>query len=94
VGAAGELFSVRRNLYQDVPADTVLDDFMISMLIAAKGYRIIYEPEAYALGNRIRKCIRRIKTQDPHSGGWHPIYPAFTGPACCRLNSRCCHFNM
>ncbi|MFI5140450.1 MAG: glycosyltransferase family 2 protein, partial [Sphingobacteriales bacterium] len=48
VGAAGELFSVRRSLYQDVPADTVLDDFMISMLIAAKGYRIVYEPEAYA----------------------------------------------
>jgi len=48
VGAAGELFSVRRELYQDVPADTVLDDFMISMLIATKGYRIIYEPNAYA----------------------------------------------
>jgi len=48
VGAAGELFSVRRSLYQDVPADTVLDDFMISMLIAKNGYRIIYEPEAFA----------------------------------------------
>jgi len=48
VGAAGELFSVRRELYQDVPPDTVLDDFMISMLIATKGYRIIYEPNAYA----------------------------------------------
>lgn len=49
VGAAGELFSVRRSLYQDVPADTILDDFMISMLIAAKGYRIVYEPTAYAI---------------------------------------------
>jgi biofilm PGA synthesis N-glycosyltransferase PgaC len=48
VGAAGELFSIRRNLYQQVPSDTVLDDFMISMLIAQKGYRIVYEPEAYA----------------------------------------------
>lgn len=48
VGAAGELFSVRRSLYQDVPPDTVLDDFMISMLIARQGYRIVYEPEAYA----------------------------------------------
>jgi cellulose synthase/poly-beta-1,6-N-acetylglucosamine synthase-like glycosyltransferase len=48
VGAAGELFSVRRSLYLPVPADTVLDDFMISMLIAEKGYRIVYEPEAYA----------------------------------------------
>ena len=48
VGAAGELFSVRRSLYTDVESDTILDDFMISMLIALKGYRIIYEPAAYA----------------------------------------------
>ncbi|MCE7041471.1 glycosyltransferase family 2 protein [Dyadobacter sp. CY312] len=48
VGAAGELFSVRRSLYRHVEADTILDDFMISMLIADQGYRIIYEPDAYA----------------------------------------------
>jgi len=48
VGAAGELFSVRRSLYKEVEPDTILDDFMISMLIAQEGYRIIYEPDAYA----------------------------------------------
>ncbi|TLV02606.1 glycosyltransferase family 2 protein [Dyadobacter luticola] len=48
VGAAGELFSVRRSLYKEVEPDTILDDFMISMRIAQQGYRIIYEPEAYA----------------------------------------------
>ncbi|PAW94034.1 glycosyl transferase [Mucilaginibacter sp. MD40] len=65
VGAAGELFSVRRDLYQDVPPDTVLDDFMISMLIAEQGYRIIYEPDAYALetasenvGEELKRKIR------------------------------------
>lgn len=48
VGAAGELFSVRRSLYRAVQPDTILDDFMISMQIAEKGYRIVYEPDAYA----------------------------------------------
>jgi len=48
VGAAGELFSVRNSLYEPVPLNSVLDDFMISMRIAEKGYVIIYEPEAYA----------------------------------------------
>jgi biofilm PGA synthesis N-glycosyltransferase PgaC len=48
VGAAGELFSIRTALYEDIPADTILDDFMISMLIAEKGFRIVYEPMAYA----------------------------------------------
>lgn len=61
VGAAGELFSVRRNLYQDVPADTVLDDFMISMLIAKQGYRIIYEPQAYALETASENVAEELK---------------------------------
>jgi biofilm PGA synthesis N-glycosyltransferase PgaC len=61
VGAAGELFSVRRSLYQDVPADTVLDDFMISMLIAAKGYRIVYEPEAYAIETASENVSEELK---------------------------------
>lgn len=49
VGAAGELFAVRRELYEAQPEDTLLDDFMISMRIAGKGYRIAYCKEAYAL---------------------------------------------
>jgi len=48
VGAAGELFAVRTELYEEVEKDTLLDDFMISLRIAQKGYRVIYEPEAYA----------------------------------------------
>lgn len=48
VGAAGELFSIQHDLYEPVPSNSVLDDFMISMRIAEKGYKIVYEPEAYA----------------------------------------------
>lgn len=48
VGAAGELFSIRTELYEELEADTILDDFMISLKINMKGYRIHYEPEAYA----------------------------------------------
>ena len=47
IGAAGELFSIRTALYQPVRSDTIQDDFMISMQIAQKGYRIRYEPAAY-----------------------------------------------
>lgn len=49
VGAAGELFAVRTELYDRVEPDSLLDDFMISLRIAAQGYRVVYEPEAYAL---------------------------------------------
>ena len=49
VGAAGELFSMRTNLYEPVDTDILLDDFMISMNICRKGYRVMYEPRAYAM---------------------------------------------
>jgi cellulose synthase/poly-beta-1,6-N-acetylglucosamine synthase-like glycosyltransferase len=49
VGAAGELFSIRTKLYEPVEADTIIDDHMIAMRIAEKGYIIAYEPNAYAI---------------------------------------------
>lgn len=48
VGAAGELFSVRTELYEAVPPDTIIEDFYLTMRIAEKGYRVHYEPEAFA----------------------------------------------
>jgi cellulose synthase/poly-beta-1,6-N-acetylglucosamine synthase-like glycosyltransferase len=48
VGAAGELFSMRRDLYVPIPEDTILDDFIISMQICEKGYVVRYEPRAIA----------------------------------------------
>ena len=49
VGAAGELFAIRTSLYEPVEADTLLDDFIISLRIASRGYRVDYAPDAYAL---------------------------------------------
>lgn len=49
VGAAGELFSVRTNLYEKVPAGVLIEDFRLSMTIAEKGYQVVYEPDAYAM---------------------------------------------
>jgi cellulose synthase/poly-beta-1,6-N-acetylglucosamine synthase-like glycosyltransferase len=49
VGAAGELFAVRSELFEQMPQDTLLDDFILSMRITMKGYRIAYAPDAYAV---------------------------------------------
>lgn len=48
VGAVGELFSIRTRLFEDVETDTLLDDFIISLRIAMKGYKIVYAPNAFA----------------------------------------------
>lgn len=48
VGAAGELFAVRRDLYRPLREDTLLDDFILSMQIVRQGYRIAYCRTAWA----------------------------------------------
>jgi cellulose synthase/poly-beta-1,6-N-acetylglucosamine synthase-like glycosyltransferase len=49
IGAAGELFAIRANLYQAVEPDTILDDFVIFLRIAEKKYKIKYASEAIAI---------------------------------------------
>ena len=48
VGAAGELFAIRREYFTEVEKDTLLDDFIISLRIAMRGRITQYDPEAYA----------------------------------------------
>lgn len=49
VGAAGELFAIRTALHQEVPQDTIIEDFYTTLSIARQGYRVVYEPSAYAV---------------------------------------------
>jgi cellulose synthase/poly-beta-1,6-N-acetylglucosamine synthase-like glycosyltransferase len=49
VGAAGELFAIRRELFEEMERDTLLDDFILSLRIAQKGYKIAYCDKAYAI---------------------------------------------
>ena len=48
VGAAGELFAIRTDLYEAVPKDSIIEDFYLTMRIAQRGFRVIYEPGAAA----------------------------------------------
>lgn len=48
VGAAGELYAIRTELFEELEADTLLDDFVLSLKICQKGYVTAYEPNAYA----------------------------------------------
>lgn len=49
VGAAGELFSIRRSLFEKVPENIILDDFYISLNICRRGLVVRYEPRAFAM---------------------------------------------
>jgi cellulose synthase/poly-beta-1,6-N-acetylglucosamine synthase-like glycosyltransferase len=49
IGAAGELYAIRTNLYPDVDPKVIIEDFYISMRIAMGGKVIRYAPDAYAM---------------------------------------------
>ena len=47
-GATGAIYAIRRELYEELPQDTILDDVLTPMRIVFKGKRTVFEPEAKA----------------------------------------------
>ena len=48
LGANGGIYAIRRECYVPLERDTIIDDFCIGMNIAARGWRLVYEPAAVA----------------------------------------------
>ena len=48
VGATGAVYAVRRELFEPLPADAILDDVLLPMRIVRRGYRVLFEPAARA----------------------------------------------
>jgi cellulose synthase/poly-beta-1,6-N-acetylglucosamine synthase-like glycosyltransferase len=48
VSAHGGLYAIRRSLYQAPVDGAVTDDFVISTAVIARGYRLVFEPDARA----------------------------------------------
>lgn len=69
VGAAGELFAIRTELFQHVEKDTLLDDFIISLRVAKKGYTIQYNPNAYAIETASANVKEELKRKVRISAG-------------------------
>jgi biofilm PGA synthesis N-glycosyltransferase PgaC len=48
IGVTGAIYAVRRALFEPLPIGTILDDVMIPMRIALRGYRVVFEDQALA----------------------------------------------
>ncbi len=48
LGANGAIYSIRKKLYQPIPSQTIVDDFVIGMRIHQSGFRLLYEKQAIA----------------------------------------------
>jgi cellulose synthase/poly-beta-1,6-N-acetylglucosamine synthase-like glycosyltransferase len=69
VGAAGELFAIRTELYVPPPANSLIEDFITSMTVAKSGYRVAYQPDAYAVEKSSESLEEELKRKVRISAG-------------------------
>jgi len=50
IGVCAALYAVRSELFRPLPPDTLLDDVLVPMDVAASGRRVVFEPRAIAWG--------------------------------------------
>lgn len=75
IGAAGELFAIRTALYEPIPKDSIIEDFFMTMTIASRGYRIAYNPEAYAMETGSASVKEELKRKIRISaGGFQSVF--------------------
>lgn len=71
VGATGCIYAIRRELYQLLPAGTILDDVLTPMNIARQGKRVLFEAQAVAYDiiskNAAQEWRRKVRTL---AGNW------------------------
>jgi poly-beta-1,6-N-acetyl-D-glucosamine synthase len=88
IGCTGAVYAIRRALFTPLPADTILDDVVIPMRIAAAGHRIAFradalafDPQPLAPENEERRKTRTL------AGNFQMLfrYPAWLFPWCNRL---------
>ncbi len=48
IGTTGAIYAIRRDLFDPIPDDTILDDLLIPLGIVRRGYRVLFEPKARA----------------------------------------------
>ncbi|MBI5198694.1 MAG: glycosyltransferase family 2 protein [Nitrospirae bacterium] len=48
LGANGGVYAIRKEAFQPIPADTIIDDFIIFLKVRERGYTTIFDPEAIA----------------------------------------------
>ena len=65
VGAAGEVFSMRTSLFHPLNENTILDDLNLSLKICLQGFKVVYEPNAFAVEapslNLAEESKRRVR---------------------------------
>lgn len=66
IGCTGAIYMIRRELFQPLKPDTILDDVVIPMTIATQGFRVRFDPGARAYDPQTldgaAESVRKIRT--------------------------------
>jgi len=66
VGVTGAIYAIRRELYTEMPAGTILDDVFIPMHVARTGKRVVFQPSAIArdklFSEKGKEFSRKVRT--------------------------------
>jgi cellulose synthase/poly-beta-1,6-N-acetylglucosamine synthase-like glycosyltransferase len=66
VGSTGCIYAIRRHLFVELPANTLLDDVLVPMRIVLAGYRVVFSRAAkafdWASTNTSQEFARKVRT--------------------------------
>jgi cellulose synthase/poly-beta-1,6-N-acetylglucosamine synthase-like glycosyltransferase len=66
VGVTGALYAIRRELYEEIPPGTILDDVFVPMRVVKAGKRVVFQPSAIARDRLFRQkgkeFSRKVRT--------------------------------
>jgi biofilm PGA synthesis N-glycosyltransferase PgaC len=66
IGVTGAIYAMRRELYIDIPAGTLLDDVFVPMNVARLGKRVVFQPSAIArdrlFSGKGKEFSRKVRT--------------------------------
>ncbi|MEB3197352.1 MAG: glycosyltransferase family 2 protein [Candidatus Sericytochromatia bacterium] len=75
MGAAGEILAVRRSRFIPPPADSIIEDYILTMRQLLDGFRVVYEPRAVATelpsGSLRDEFARKTRIA---AGGWQAVF--------------------
>lgn len=83
IGCTGAVYGIRRNLFQNIPPDTLLDDVVIPMQVALQNQRVLFDPTAMAFDPQSLEPAReKIRKQRTLAGNFQILfrYPGWLLP--------------
>jgi biofilm PGA synthesis N-glycosyltransferase PgaC len=66
VGVTGAIYAIRRELYEEIPPGTILDDVFVPMRVVKAGKRVVFQPSAIArdrlFSQKGKEFSRKVRT--------------------------------